>query len=55
MGQAEQPLPVVGILSIGDMGAGIARLLVAKGFTVVSNCTGRRYLHMSCPCSFYRH
>ncbi|KAG5981377.1 hypothetical protein E4U55_002998 [Claviceps digitariae] len=28
----------VGILSMGDMGAGIARLLVARGFTVMTNC-----------------
>ncbi|KAG5926415.1 hypothetical protein E4U42_003332 [Claviceps africana] len=32
----------VGVLSMGDMGAGIARLLLARGFTVVTNCQGRR-------------
>jgi len=32
----------VGILSIGDMGVGIARLLVANGFSVLTNCKGRR-------------
>ncbi|KAG6009508.1 hypothetical protein E4U21_002144 [Claviceps maximensis] len=32
----------VGILSMGDMGAGIAKLLVARGFTVVTNSQGRR-------------
>ncbi|KAB5563435.1 6-phosphogluconate dehydrogenase [Coniochaeta sp. 2T2.1] len=33
--------PTIAILSIGDMGAGIARLLVAKGFRVVTDVTGR--------------
>lgn len=32
----------VGILSLGDMGVGIARLLVARGFLVATNCKGRR-------------
>ena len=32
----------VGILSIGDMGMGIAKLLIAKGFEVATNCQGRR-------------
>ncbi|PHH92605.1 hypothetical protein CDD83_6666 [Cordyceps sp. RAO-2017] len=31
----------VGILSLGDMGAGIARVLVAQGFPVVTNCEDR--------------
>ncbi|KAL7935032.1 6-phosphogluconate dehydrogenase [Trichoderma chlorosporum] len=31
----------VGILSLGDMGAGIARLLIAHGFAVSTNCQGR--------------
>ncbi|POR32076.1 Uncharacterized protein TPAR_07713 [Tolypocladium paradoxum] len=31
----------VGILSLGDMGAGIAGLLVARGFAVATNCQGR--------------
>ncbi|TPX15407.1 uncharacterized protein E0L32_004387 [Thyridium curvatum] len=31
----------VGILSIGDMGLGIAKLLIAKGFTIATNCKGR--------------
>ncbi|KAH6606610.1 hypothetical protein Trco_005763 [Trichoderma cornu-damae] len=31
----------VGILSLGDMGAGIARLLTAHGIPVSTNCTGR--------------
>ena len=32
----------VGILSMGDMGAGIGRLLVAHGIPVATNCEGRR-------------
>ncbi|EPE06342.1 6-phosphogluconate dehydrogenase [Ophiostoma piceae UAMH 11346] len=34
-------LAKVGILSIGDMGMGVAKLLVANGFTVSTNVTGR--------------
>ncbi|PSR80814.1 6-phosphogluconate dehydrogenase [Coniella lustricola] len=36
-------LATIGILSIGDMGMGIAKLLVAKNFSVATNCAGRRY------------
>lgn len=32
----------IGILSIGDMGMGIAKLLLASGFAVATNCKGRR-------------
>lgn len=39
---ASTKLATIGILSIGDMGMGIAKLLVAKGFVVATNCTGRR-------------
>ncbi|KAI1811460.1 6-phosphogluconate dehydrogenase [Poronia punctata] len=35
------PLAKIGIISIGDMGVGIARLLVANGFSVATNCAGR--------------
>ncbi|KAI3342068.1 6-phosphogluconate dehydrogenase [Ustulina deusta] len=35
------PLAKIGILSIGDMGMGIARLLIANGFSVATNCRGR--------------
>ncbi|KAK7738440.1 hypothetical protein SLS62_011384 [Diatrype stigma] len=35
------PLAKIGILSIGDMGMGIAKLLVAHGFAVATNCSGR--------------
>ncbi|KAF4919078.1 hypotheticall protein [Colletotrichum viniferum] len=34
-------LPKIGILSIGDMGMGIARLLVSRGFSVATNGEGR--------------
>ena len=40
----------VGVLSLGDMGAGIARLLMARGFAVATNCQGRRYV-MSAACA----
>nr|POE77665.1 hypothetical protein CFP56_09312 [Quercus suber] len=43
MAELSQP-PTVGILSIGDMGAGIARLLIANGFRVVTNVSDRRYV-----------
>ncbi|KAI1377569.1 6-phosphogluconate dehydrogenase C-terminal domain-like protein [Hypoxylon crocopeplum] len=35
------PLAKIGIISIGDMGMGIARLLVANGFSVATNAKGR--------------
>ena len=37
-------LAKVGILSIGDMGFGVAKLLKASGFEVLTNVTGRRYV-----------
>jgi len=37
------PLATVGILSIGDMGVGISRLLIAHNYRVVTNIEGRRY------------
>lgn len=40
--QQQASLPKIGILSLGDMGAGIARLLIAHGFTVATNTQGRR-------------
>ncbi|KAK0733458.1 6-phosphogluconate dehydrogenase [Lasiosphaeria miniovina] len=33
--------PKIGIISLGDMGSGLARLLVARGFSVATNCSGR--------------
>ncbi|PHH62486.1 hypothetical protein CDD82_2000 [Ophiocordyceps australis] len=39
--QQQEEQVVVGILSMGDMGAGIAKLLMAQGIEVVSNCQGR--------------
>ncbi|KAJ1333067.1 DUF1932 domain-containing protein [Microdochium nivale] len=38
---AALPLAKIGILSIGDMGMGIAKLLVAHGFAVATNGRGR--------------
>jgi hypothetical protein len=38
------PLATVGILSIGDMGMGIAKLLIARNYRVVTTLEGRRYL-----------
>ncbi|KAI1470262.1 6-phosphogluconate dehydrogenase C-terminal domain-like protein [Daldinia caldariorum] len=35
------PLAKIGIISIGDMGVGIAKLLVANGFSVATNANGR--------------
>ncbi|OIW34866.1 6-phosphogluconate dehydrogenase [Coniochaeta ligniaria NRRL 30616] len=37
----DHPKTTIAVLSIGDMGGGIARLLVAKGFRVVTDVTGR--------------
>jgi len=42
MAAPSQALAKVGIISIGDMGVGIANLLVTHGFTVLTNCKGRR-------------
>ncbi|KAF2095451.1 6-phosphogluconate dehydrogenase C-terminal domain-like protein [Rhizodiscina lignyota] len=38
---ASKHLATIGILSIGDMGAGIARLLHAHNYKVITNVTGR--------------
>jgi len=37
------PLATVGILSLGDMGINVAKLLIAKNYKVVTNLEGRRY------------
>lgn len=37
------PLATVGIISIGEMGMGIAKLLIAHDYRVVTNVVGRRY------------
>lgn len=42
------PLAKIGVLSIGDMGMGIAKLLIANGFAVATNCKGRRYVQFVC-------
>ncbi|KAM7208022.1 hypothetical protein V8F20_001568 [Naviculisporaceae sp. PSN 640] len=36
-----QVVPIIGIISMGDMGSGLARLLIAHNYTVITNCTGR--------------
>lgn len=36
------PKPVVGVLSLGEMGTGIAQLLVANDYTVATCKAGRR-------------
>lgn len=36
------PLAKIGVLSIGDMGMGIAKLLIAHGFSVATCGKGRR-------------
>lgn len=36
------PLATIGILSIGSMGAGVARLLSAHNYRVVTNASDRR-------------
>ena len=40
------PLATVGIASIGEMGAGIAKLLNAHNYKVITNVSGRRYVSM---------
>ncbi|KAI1755288.1 6-phosphogluconate dehydrogenase [Xylaria castorea] len=35
------PAAKIGVISIGDMGMGIAKLLIANGFSVATNCKGR--------------
>ncbi len=42
-------LATVGILSIGEMGLGIAKLLIAHNYRVVTNLAGRRYLEFQRP------
>ncbi|KAI0478548.1 6-phosphogluconate dehydrogenase C-terminal domain-like protein [Xylariaceae sp. FL0804] len=41
MASSTATLAKIGIISIGDMGVGIAKLLIAHGFSVASNCQGR--------------
>lgn len=38
---ASSKLATIGIISLGEMGTGIAKLLVAKGFSVATNGSGR--------------
>ena len=39
------PLATIGILSIGEMGMGIAKLLIAHNYRVVTNVEGRRLVN----------
>ncbi|CZR39889.1 uncharacterized protein FPRO_04787 [Fusarium proliferatum ET1] len=41
MSATVESLPKIGLLSIGDMGVGVAKLLVANGFNVATNICGR--------------
>ncbi|KAG9256990.1 6-phosphogluconate dehydrogenase [Emericellopsis atlantica] len=41
MASQSEKVPKVGILSLGSMGAGLARLLIAHGFPVATNVQGR--------------
>lgn len=45
-------LATLGILSLGDMGVGIAKLLTANNYRVLTNATGRRYVKLkpTVPC-----
>jgi 3-hydroxyacyl-CoA dehydrogenase len=40
-------MAAVGIISIGDMGAGVARLLIAHGYRVLTNVSDRRCITQS--------
>lgn len=44
-----KPLATLGILSVGDMGVGIARLLSANNYRVITNAADRRYLSFFHP------
>ncbi|KAH7627688.1 hypothetical protein B0T09DRAFT_311990 [Sordaria sp. MPI-SDFR-AT-0083] len=37
----EQPRAKIGIISMGDMGSALASILIANGYAVATNCTGR--------------
>ena len=39
---SEAPMPVIGILSIGEMGLGVAKLLRANDYVVSTCIAGRR-------------
>lgn len=44
----------VGIVSIGDMGLGMAKLLKAHGYRVVTVGEGRRYVYMNKASKFWK-
>jgi len=37
------PHATLGLLSVGEMGLGVARLLTAHNYRVITNISGRRY------------
>ncbi|KAJ4385348.1 hypothetical protein N0V85_008103, partial [Neurospora sp. IMI 360204] len=39
--KGQQPRAQIGIISMGDMGSALASLLIANGYAVATNCTGR--------------
>ncbi|EGO52323.1 hypothetical protein NEUTE1DRAFT_125832 [Neurospora tetrasperma FGSC 2508] len=39
--QGQEPRAKIGIISMGDMGSALASLLIANGYAVATNCTGR--------------
>jgi len=46
---AEDAKVTIGIISLGDMGSGLARLLVAHGYPVTTNISGRRHVPTTNP------
>ena len=44
---AASPKPTIGIISLGDMGSGIAKLLLAHEYPVITTATGRRQVNLS--------
>lgn len=40
--EGQEPRAKIGIISMGDMGSALASLLIANGYAVATNCTGRR-------------
>jgi 3-hydroxyisobutyrate dehydrogenase-like beta-hydroxyacid dehydrogenase len=43
------PFANIGIISIGEMGLGMAELLAAHNYQVLTNVTGRRYISVLTP------
>lgn len=51
---ATPTLATVGVFSIGEMGLGVAKLLITHNYRVVTNITGRRYNMIGFPYSKFR-